>query len=765
MKKTIAFFSAYQIWGYALFLVFTVALLAGFLHQGEWLQTDLRTLLPSRQGVNAVLIEADKRQEQQLNRQLIALVGHTDPEQAFTLAEETAQVWQTSGDFAQVNAHIQPDLNQLRQEIQQLAWATLPEHIQEQLLRRPAEYFQHYAQQLANPFEQTNLLPLEQDWLGFGRFAINRAQIGRLQWNATNGMLSVTQDGLTWVLLRGELNAQTWLNPAAKLTTLLEQNRRQLEAREAHFLVAGNALFAADAKQKAERESTLMSLSGISLTLLLLWRVFRTWRILWLFLPIVVGMTAGIAATLLVFRHIHILTIVVGTSLVGVLIDFPLHWFAGSLFRANWQARPAMAKLRFTFTMSLLVTLLGYGLLAFTDLPVLKQTALFSAVALIAAVWTTQLLLPFLIGSYQVANRLVDRKGYNKVRAIFEKFAAFQGNRGFTVLLLCFTAVGIYRSQWQDDIRSWVSMPKTMLEEMRQIGQLTGFDWGAQAFLICAENDDELLEKSTALAADLTARGVNIQALSEWFVAPQRQQMLARQISATIRPADYAPLTELGIPQYAVVESLRMLAEQPPLSLQAALSTTLGQAWRPYYLGRLNETQVAGLVKVKEADSAEMAKLANQQDIFWLDKRASLNHGFQMTRNQAAWLKVLSFVLAALLLRKWFNGKTTLRLLLVPCVAIVLTVALCGWIGLPIGLFPMFGLLLVSAIGIDYAVYMQTVRAARFEKQFTLFLAATTTLISFALLGMSSTPAVAGFGLTVTLGVLLSMLCSAKFIR
>ena len=74
-------------------------------------------------------------------------------------------------------------------------------------------------------------------------------------------MLSVTQDGLTWVLLRGELNAQTWLNPAAKLTTLLAQNRRQLEARKAHFLVAGNALFAADAKQKAERESTLMSLS------------------------------------------------------------------------------------------------------------------------------------------------------------------------------------------------------------------------------------------------------------------------------------------------------------------------------------------------------------------------------------------------------------------------------------------------------------------------------------------------------------------------
>ena len=157
--------------------------------------------------------------------------------------------------------------------------------------------------------------------------------------------------------------------------------------------------------------------------------------------------------------------------------------------------------------------------------------------------------------------------------------------------------------------------------------------------------------------------------------------------------------------------------------------------------------------------------MANQKDIFWLDKRASLNESFQTTRNHAAWLKVSSFVLAALLLLKWFNGKTTLRLLLIPSAAIVFTLALCGWIGLPIGLFSMFGLLLVSAIGIDYAVYMQTVNEPRFDKQFTLTLAACTTLISFSLLAMSSTPAVAAFGLTVSLGVLFSLLLSIKFIR
>ena len=47
-------------------------------------------------------------------------------------------------------------------------------------------------------------------------------------------------------------------------------------------------------------------------------------------LPILIGMLSGVVATVWGFGQIHILTLVIGTSLVGVLIDFPLHWLAGS---------------------------------------------------------------------------------------------------------------------------------------------------------------------------------------------------------------------------------------------------------------------------------------------------------------------------------------------------------------------------------------------------------------------------------------------------
>ena len=386
MKKTTALSCLY-----ALFLITTLVTLGYLVKKGDWLQTDLRTLLPQEQGWTDLQIQVDQHQEALLNQQVIVLIGHQDPQTAFQLNEDIAQQWRQSGLFTQVNDKMQPNLTTLREEIKQLRLATLPQGIRQQLLNNPQTYFQHYAEQITNPFAQTNLLSLEQDWLGFGRFVLAQAQSqSRVQWNAENGMLHVVEKEKTWVLLRGVLAQGSLINPSLKLTALLTENRKQVEADHGQMLATGAALFAAQAKMKAERESTLMSLLGVSLTLLLLLTTFRTLRVLWLFLPIVAGMLSGVTATVLAFGQIHILTIVIGTSLIGVLIDFPLHWLSSSLSNLQWNGVQAMKKLRFTFLISLFVTLLGYGLLGFTALPVLKQTALFSAIALIAAMLATR---------------------------------------------------------------------------------------------------------------------------------------------------------------------------------------------------------------------------------------------------------------------------------------------------------------------------------------------------------------------------------------
>lgn len=756
MKKTTALSCLY-----ALFLIATLVTLGYLVKKGDWLQTDLRALLPQEQGWTDLQIQADQHQEALLNQQVIVLIGHQDPQTAFQLNENIAQQWRQSGLFTQVNDKMQPNLTTLREEIKQLRLATLPQGIRQQLLNNPQAYFQHYAEQITNPFAQTNLLSLEQDWLGFGRFVLAQAQSqSRVQWNAENGMLYIVEKEKTWVLLRGVLAQGSLINPSLKLTALLTENRKQVDADGGQMLATGAALFAAQAKMKAERESTLMSLLGVSLTLLLLLTTFRTLRVLWLFLPIVAGMLSGVTATVLTFGQIHILTIVIGTSLIGVLIDFPLHWLSSSLSNLQWNGVQAMKKLRFTFLISLFVTLLGYGLLGFTALPVLKQTALFSAIALITAMLTTLLFLPSRFRRYQ-AKPLASRP---KVRSFFDAFLQRKIGPLPLALLLLFIVGGLYQSKWQDDIREWVSMPQSMLNEAKQIGDLTGIDLSNRYFLVIADNDDELLAKEDALTQKLVEQKIPYRALSQWIMSPTQQAQFLQALTTHLRPQDYAILEDIGVPPERIQTALTDLAHASPLQLSTALQTQVGQAWQTLYLGNMNG-KVAGVVQVSGSATQSLAHFANQQDIFWQDKRVHLNQAFQATRDQAAWLKVLSFLFAGILLWRFFGAKNTLKMLLPPLCAIVTTVAVFSWFGWPISLFTMFGLLLVSAIGIDYTAYMQTANEPLYGKYIAVLLAATTTLISFVLLGLSSTPAVASFGLSVSIGVLLSVIMTFKMLR
>ncbi|CAM3819670.1 MMPL family transporter [Avibacterium endocarditidis] len=755
-KFSTALFSTSVRLAYVISLVFCVAVLAVFIWRGNWLQTDLQALLPKDQQWQAVQQQVDKQQEQQLNRKIIALVGSPQAHQALQLSQQIAQRWRESGLFSQVASEFQPDLNQLREGVKALAFATLPVDIRTQLIQQPHQYFQQYAEQISNPFAAQSLLPLDQDWLGFGRFTLAQAQSqSNVQWQAESGALTVNEQGKTWVLLQGELAPKNWLTPPLALQQLIAQNQHLVQEQGAEMAITGASLFALQAKQGAERESQLMSGFGIGLTLILLLMVFRSLRVLWLFFPISAGVLVGLVVTLAWFGQVHILTLVIGTSLIGVLIDFPLHWLSGSLLSRRWQAQPAMQKLRLTFSVSLLVTLLGYGLLGFTTLPVLQQTALFSAAALLAAVLCTQLLLPYFFRHYQTKRPTNLLYAFYKVRCFLQKFFVYR--KALIAMLILFVAGGITQSKWQDDIRQWVALSPNLVSQAQRIGELTGMQLSGQYFLVLAENDEKLLEKLTALDIRLKQAKQqqqldSYQSLSQWLMSEKQQHNFAQQLQ-NLSEQDFAPLTAMGITSEIVQQQLNALITQPAVSLQAALKNPLGQGWQSLYLGQINGQRTA-IVPVNGGVHQALSQLANDQDIFWQDKRSHLNESFQQTRNQAAWLKLLSFALAGLLLWRYFGAKTSGKMLFVPVCAVLATLGIFGWLGLPISLFAIFGMLLVSAIAVDYVAYLQAVSALTAHKQFAILLAASTTLISFGLLTLSSTPAVALFGLSVSIGVI-----------
>lgn len=742
-------------------LLAAAALLGWQAQRHALLSTDLAELLPADAQIGAVARQAETVSEAALNRQLVLLAGAADARQAQDAALQLAAQWRQSGLFERVTERTEVDMAAWQQDAALLQLALLPPDVATQLQRRPRDYFRQRAEDLSNPFAPPSLLPVTQDWLGFGRYILPKTQVqSRLQWDESSGMLQTEDAGTHWVLVRAVLPENNGVvDVPSALLPLLQQTQKHAHERGWQVRVAGGAVFAAEAKADGERESRWMGLAGISLTLLLLLAVFRRVRVLLLLLPLACGVLLGLAACVAVFGHVHILTLVIGTSLVGVLIDFPLHWLAPAALDARWAAQAALKRVLPVFAISLLVTVGGYVLLLLTPLAVLRQTAVFSALALVGAFAATAVLLPPLFARWRP-------RPYPGLAAWAQR--AQQGllrhRRRLAqclLLLLLGAALGLWRSNWHDDIRQWVRLPPHWLQQAQDIGRITGTVPAGQFYLLEAGSEDALLEADAALSARLAAQSpgsvAGFQSLSQWVLPVPAQQAVQAQLRVLAsQPAAWADMNALGVPDAAVRQALMRAAARPPVTLSGSLNSPLAAAWQPLYLGEVAPGRFVGMVRLHGVrDTEALAALAAQMPgVTWLDKPARLNALFRQTRNQATWLKLASFALAWAVLACVLGRLRGTRVLAVPLAAAVLTVSVLGWLGQTVSLFALFGLLLVSAIGVDYALYIAAADDDGHERLVGMALAATTTLLSFLLLGFSSTPAVAGFGLSVAVGVL-----------
>ncbi len=743
-------------------------------HAGHTLlETDLLALLPEAQQQSAAQKQAIARIQADVNRQIILLVGAPQAEAAVAASADIVRTWQNSGLLQQVDWQIAPDLAQLSQQLQPLAVAAAPPLLMQQLQQQPQAFFRQRAEAIANPFAANAVVPIEQDWLGLQTAILPKLQAdSRVQWSADSHTLQIHDGQQTWVLVRGRLPEHS---DGAALLALIERTQAQAKQAQAQTLLAGGAIYAALGQQSGQAESSRMSFWSIGLTVLLLGGVFRRLRLVWLALPVVCGLLAGVLACLLWFDHIHIMTLVIGTSLVGLVIDFPLHWLAQSLLQPGWQAWPALKAVRRAFGISLLVTVSGYVALLFTPLPILQQTAVFSGAALLSTFACTALCLPFAFQNWQPRPNRWLAAWMQKVcpDVLPARPPGRWWPQGLALALLLLLVAGLGRSHWQDDIRQWVHTPADWWQQAASIGRLTGIQPTSQFFMLEATSTDDLLAQEQQLSQrlqHLQQQGQlgSFTAISQW-ISPTTQQQDWKQGLAALaeQPQAWADLRAIGVPDQVVRTELRRLSRLPDVPVQAALASPLAERWQALWLGDTTAGKVASMVTLSGIGDTRLVAAAAQglNGVQFIDHRADLNQLFERTRNEAIVLKLASYGFALTLLWFAFGRARAWRILTVPLFAAVATVAVFGWLGQTVTLFGMFGLLLVTAIGIDYAIYATMPQMPRSERGLGILLAALTTLISFGLLSSSATPAVAGFGLSVSIGVGFNLLAAWYLLR
>lgn len=750
-------------WLFLMLLLAVVALAGWQWRDGAPLSANLMELVPGT-NPDALELRAEQRMQEPLNREMLVLVGHADRQQAVNMAQKLGEQWQASGLFEKVQWNLQADLPALRTQLLQGRLAMLSADDQQLLTEHPDVFIHQRVQALFDPFSGFSLVPSPDDWLGLtGRIQNSQPQHGSVQLDIGSGALIADADGKSWVLLRARTTGDAFdMNLPLKVADLLQHSREQAAKNDVQLLAASGLLYAANGQQQATREMTWVGGGATVGILLLLLLAFRRWRVLLAFVPVLVGMLFGAVACVALFGHMHVMTLVLGSSLIGVAVDYPLHYLSKSWSLKPWRSWPALRLTLSGLTLSLITSAIGYLALAWTPFPALTQIAVFSAAGLLGAYLSAVCLLPALLNNLELRPAQWPLTLAERLITLREKLLERVRTPVLLALLIAFCVGGLVQLQSKNDIRQWVGAPQRLTDEAQTIARITGYQPTSQFFLVRAANQQQLLERQAALSERLEQL-VNLDKLQGYLaldqlVSPPSEQEKVRQALNQL-PQYWQPLLDLGVPLAALQSELQQLQTVPAEDIDTALAGPLGEPYRTLWLGP-NEDGVAAITSLQGLNNPALLRVQalDLPGVQLVDRLGELNDVFAATQISAAELKLASCALIVLVLMLPFGLGGALRIVALPLLAALCSLASLGWLGQPLTLFSLFGLLLVTAISVDYAILMREQVGGAAVSLLGTLLAALTTWLSFGLLAVSSTPAVSNFGLSVSLGLAFSFM-------
>ncbi|WP_375123015.1 MMPL family transporter [Pseudomonas sp. LW8] len=750
-------------WLFLSLLLAVVVLAAWQWRDGAPLSANLMELVPGT-SPDALELRAEQRMQEPLNREMLVLVGHADRQQALTMAQQLGEQWQASGLFETVQWNLQADLPALRKQLLQGRLAMLSADDRQLLSKHPDAFIQQRVQALFDPFNGFTLVPSQDDWLGLtGRIQNSQPKHGAVQLDIGSGALVADADGKSWVMMRARTTGNAFdMNLPLQVADLLQHSREQAAKGDVQLLAASGLLYAANGQQQATREMTWVGGGATVGILLLLLLAFRRWGVLLAFVPVLVGMLFGAVACVALFGHMHVMTLVLGSSLIGVAVDYPLHYLSKSWSLKPWRSWPALRLTLPGLTLSLITSVIGYLALAWTPFPALTQIAVFSAAGLLGAYLSAVCLLPALLKNVQLRPAQWPLRLAERLIHLREALLGCIRTPALLALLIAFCIGGLMQLQSKNDIRQWVGAPQQLTDEAQTIARITGYQPTSQFFLIRAANQEQLLERQAALSERLQQL-VNLDklqgylALDQLVSAPSQQQQVRESLNKL--PSFWQPLLDLGVPATALQNELQQLQTLPAEDIDAALAGPLGEPYRTLWLGT-TEDGVAAITSLQGLNNPSLLRVQalDLPGVVLVDRLGDLNKVFAATQISAAELKLASCVLIVLVLMLPFGLTGALRIVALPLLAALCSLASLGWLGQPLTLFSLFGLLLVTAISVDYAILMHEQVGGAAVSLLGTLLAAVTTWLSFGLLAVSSTPAVSNFGLSVSLGLAFSFM-------
>ena len=565
-----------------------------------------------------------------------------------------------------------------------------------------------------------------------------------------------------------------------------------LEAQGLRLIVSGAGTFAVSSRTQIKSEVERLAIAGgvaiVGLMLLAFGGSLRT--LFTATLPVASGVLAGIAAVSLAFGNVHGITLGFGTTLIGEAVDYAIYYLiqartvaggaAGSgsqrWLGENWR----------TVRLGLLTSLCGFAALVFSGFPGLAQLGVFSIAGLTAAALTTRCVFPVLAPDGAPGMGLRRHLGHFTGAA-----AALLPRLRWPLVALTLAAAAALAwlpSAWRGDLSSLNPVGAAAMQLDADLRADLGASDASTLVAVSAVDEAGALAGAEAAGAQLdklVADGVlqGYESPARLLPSPAMQaarraafpepKLLAERLTeATIDGPLSAPRLGAFLADVEAARALPLLdrAALRNTPLASALDAMLvpGEGGRPWR-ALLSLRGGASAIDVPRLRQA----LADVPGAQVVNIKAELDALYARYLHEAILQALLGALAVCVLLALHQRSlKRLLRVALPVAAALLIVLAGLSFAGEALGILHLVGMLLMVAIGSNYALFFDQIRVdfehtgrnADNDTLASLALANLTAVISFCLLALSNIPALRAIGLVVAPGILLSLVLAAAFI-
>ena len=705
-------------------------------------QTDIFSLINFKDAKEAKVL---KEVQDEMASNFLVLVNSKE------LAKNVQSLALKSSLFKSFEASIDVNLNDIKSDINGSKIALLSRADLELLKSDKNAFFKKRAEEIFNSFS-FRLLNINDDF--FSLSSGFSAKNGNVSLNLAELMLEVKDGAKSFFLLKGELKKGASSEGLINFYNEIEA----LKVEQNELFVHSSALYQAFSKQKNESESLYMSVVSLSLTAIFLMLAFRNLRIFYVIFIAAFGFSVAFAGTLLCLNELNILTILISTSLIGLMFDYILHWLSkneGEAIRAS-----SIKNMLKIFLLGLLITLSGYLAFTFSDLRLLKEVALFSAFALVAAFLASYFFMPLVFEGVKFYRSKIFDTFLTKFCDLSGAVARHLGVKFLAIsliLLAIFLVFDLKNLSKSENVKDYSNMPKSLLADSSYILSLTGNN---QNTMIVTRSNGDILADEKSLLDELKKRNLikDKSSLSDMFLSKSEQSELKEAFKKALDDEQiYAIYEKFGFSKDEVRSEILKVLGEKELSVGEILALKSMKDFKKFMLDE-NASVAYASDFVKGTASDEVLERHNA---FSLNFASSLNESLTQAKELALKLKIAALAIAFLLLWFYFSALISALVMGVIIFGVLLTLFIFAVFGVNLSIFGVFGLILASAVGIDYMIFALNESLSEKERIYGIFCAFITSFISFFTLSFSQTAALSVFGLSVSLCVLIYGLCAS----